>query len=81
MHTGECTAGHRRDAMGDELSSDMGVVMRHAVALQTVDIVGQMLGHIANVVRADNPRQAIDRIGMCELKAKLSALEAEPRVA
>ena len=36
------------DAMGDELSADMGVVMRHAVALQSVDIVGQMIGHIAD---------------------------------
>ena len=41
--------------------------------MDTGDIVGQMLGHIANVVRAEDTRAAIDRIGMCELKAKLSA--------
>jgi hypothetical protein len=60
------------DAMGDELSADMGVVMRHSVALQTVDIVGQMLGHIASVTRAAAPDLAVDRIGMCELKARLT---------
>ena len=60
------------DAMGDELSADMGVVMRHGVALQTVDIVGQMLGHIANVTRAAAPHLAVDKIGMCELKARLT---------
>lgn len=60
------------DAMGDELSADMGVVMRHGVALQTVDIVGQMLGHIANVTRSAAPDLAVDRIGMCELKARLT---------
>ena len=60
------------DAMGDELSADMGVVMRHGVALQTVDIVGQMLGHIANVTRAAAPDLAVDKIGMCELKARLT---------
>ena len=60
------------DAMGDELSADMGVVMRHGVALQTVDIVGQMLGHIANVTRAAAPELAVDKIGMCELKARLT---------
>lgn len=60
------------DAMGDELSADMGVVMRHGVALQTVDIVGQMLGHIANVTRSAAPGLAVDRIGMCELKARLT---------
>ena len=52
---------------------DAILAAEHDMALQAVDIVGQMLGHIANVVRAEDPRQAIDRIGMCELRAKLSA--------
>ena len=60
------------DAMGDELSSDMAVVMRHSVALQTVDIVGQMLGHIAAVTRSSAPDRAVERIGMCELKGRLT---------
>jgi hypothetical protein len=60
------------DTMGDELSGDLGVVMRHGMALQTVDIVGQMLGHIANVVRSSDPEGAVDRIGMCDLKARLT---------
>jgi hypothetical protein len=55
------------DAMGDELTADMNVVMRHAVALQSVDIVGQMLGHIAAVTRSAAPERAVQRIGMCEL--------------
>jgi len=60
------------DAMGDELSADMGVVMRLAVALQSVDIVGQILGHIAAVTRSSDPERALERIGMCELKARLT---------
>lgn len=60
------------DGMGDELSADMGVVMRHAVSLQTIDIVGQMLGHIAAVTRSSLPDRAVERIGMCELKARLT---------
>ena len=60
------------DAMGDELTADMGVVMRHGVALQTVDIVGQILGHIADVIRSSDPPGAVDRIGMAELKARLT---------
>ena len=60
------------DAMGDELAADMGVVMRHGVALQTVDIVGQMLGHISNVTRSAAPELAVEKIGMCELKARLT---------
>ena len=67
---------HARDMlvmMGDELAMSQEIVAEHGTALQAVDIVGQMLGHIANVVRADDPKAAIARIGMCELKTKLSA--------
>jgi hypothetical protein len=60
------------DAMGDELSADLGVVMRHSVALQTIDIVGQLLGHVAAVTRSSDPVGAVERIGMCELKARLT---------
>jgi hypothetical protein len=67
---------HARDMlvmMGDELAMSPEIVAEHGMALQAVDIVGQMLGHIANVVRAQDRGEAIDRIGMCELRAKLSA--------
>jgi len=67
---------HARDMlvmMGDELAMSQEIVAEHGTALQAVDIVGQMLGHIANVVRADDPHAAIARIGMCELKTKLTA--------
>lgn len=60
------------DAMGDELAADMGVVMRHSVALQSIDIVGQLLGHVAAVTRSSDPIGAVERIGMCELKARLT---------
>ena len=59
------------EAMGDELALDHQVVTGHAIALQAVDIVGQMIGHIANVVRAEDRPAAVERIGMCELKTKL----------
>jgi hypothetical protein len=58
-------------SMGDELSSDALVVSRHLAELQTIDIVGQMLGHIASVVRSSDPPAAVEEIGMGELKARL----------
>lgn len=58
-------------SMGDELASDPLIVSRHLAELQTVDIVGQMLGHIAAVVRSSDPPGAIERIGMGALKARL----------
>ena len=59
------------DQLGDDLAADMGVVMRHSVALQAVDIAGQMLGHIAAVVRSSEREASVERIGMCDLKARL----------
>ena len=59
--------------MGDELAMSPEIVAEHGMALQAVDIVGQMIGHIANVVRASDRPDAIERIGMGDLKAKLSA--------
>lgn len=67
---------HARDMlvmMGDELAMSPQIVAEHGMALQAVDIVGQMLGHIASVVRAEDAPAAIENIGMCELRAKLSA--------
>lgn len=64
------------EAMGDDLVADPDVLSRHAKALQAVDIVGQMLGHIANVVRADDRAGAVDAIGMAQLKAKLARRRA-----
>jgi hypothetical protein len=58
--------------MGDDLAADHGVVMRHSVALQSIDIVGQLLGHVANIIRSSDPEAAVDCIGMCDLKARLA---------
>lgn len=59
------------DAMGDSLTADMALLARHGMALQTVDICGQILGHISDVIRSSDPAGAVDLIGMCELKARL----------
>ncbi|MGH6659136.1 MAG: hypothetical protein ACREBM_05745 [Sphingomicrobium sp.] len=60
------------DSMGDQLSGDIHVVMRHSVALQSIDILGQMLGHIAAVTRSAAPDLAVERIGMGDLRARLT---------
>lgn len=60
------------DLMGDELAADPTVIVRHTRSLQSIDIIGQMLGHIAAVVRSSDPPGAVERIGMAELKARLT---------
>ena len=62
--------------MGDQLCSDPGMVMRHGRSLQSIDITGQMIGHIANVIRSSDPPGAVERIGMSELKARLTRRSA-----
>jgi hypothetical protein len=59
------------ELMGDALACDPAILMRHAVPLQSVDIVGQIMGHIAAVIRSSDPPGAVDRIGMAELKGRL----------
>jgi hypothetical protein len=59
------------NAMGDSLSSDGVILVRHGVALQSVDLVGQTLSHIAGVLRSSDIPDAVDRIGMADLKARL----------
>jgi hypothetical protein len=60
------------EGMGDALAADPVVVGRHMTSLQTVDIAGQILGHIAAVVRSSDPAAAVDQIGMCDLKGRLN---------
>ncbi len=60
------------DISGDGICADRIVVTRHAVALQSLDKVGQMLGHIAAVIRSRDPETAINEIGMSDLKARLT---------
>jgi hypothetical protein len=59
------------EQMGDALAADPTVIARHVVTLQAVDVVGQMLGHLAGVVRASDRAAMVDRIGMGDLKARL----------
>jgi hypothetical protein len=57
--------------MGDALSADPQLVMRHMVALQSIDIAGQILGHVGSVIRSSDPESAVDLIGMCDLRGRL----------
>ena len=60
------------DALGDQLSNDPILIRRHAVALQSLDIVGQILGHLGSVIRSSTPQSAVESIGMGDLKARLT---------
>ena len=60
------------EALGDPVCSDPLLVTRHAVPLQSIEVVGQMLGHLATVTRSSVPERAVGRIGMNDLRARLT---------
>ena len=61
----------RLEALGSDLTDDIHVVMRHTTSLQELDISMQILGHLAVVLVAKRPADAVDAIGMTDLRRRL----------
>jgi len=59
------------EAMGERLANDSLVIARHPNTLQSFDVVCQMLGHLGAVVGAADRQDAIDRIGMEDLRTRI----------
>ncbi len=57
--------------LGDELINDLFLVQRHGQSLQSLDLVGQILGHVAAILHAEDKAAVIGQIGMEDLKARL----------
>ena len=57
--------------LGDMLSDDPILVHRHAVQLQSIDLMQQVLGHLERVVASADKPMAVDRVTLSELKARL----------
>lgn len=65
----------RLEALGNDLTNDTHVVMRHPSSLQELDISMQILGHIAAMLAADRPAEAVNAIGMADLRRRLQRKE------
>lgn len=59
------------ERLGDVLVADPILVHRHALQLQSLDLIQQTLGHLGRVVGARDRELAVDRITLVELKARL----------
>ena len=59
------------EAMGDQLAADPAILQRHVRTMQGFDLVGQILGHVAKVIRTGDKEAAIDGIGMRDLQSRL----------
>jgi hypothetical protein len=57
--------------LGDQLIKDLFLVQRHGEALQSLDLVGQILGHVASILHAKDKAEMLEKIGMEDLRARL----------
>ena len=57
--------------LGDQLIKDLFLVQRHGEALQSLDLVGQILGHVAAILHAEDKAETLEKIGMEDLRARL----------
>ncbi|HYJ81518.1 MAG TPA: PilZ domain-containing protein [Allosphingosinicella sp.] len=59
------------EGLGDELIADLLLVQRHGKSLQSLDLVGQILGHVSAILRSDDKAAVVEAIGMEDLRARL----------
>ena len=59
------------EGVGDRLVADPIVLQKHAVTLQSFDVISQLIGHLSEVIATADRAAAIGRIGMHELKTRL----------
>jgi hypothetical protein len=62
---------HVLDGVGNLLANDPEILQRHAVTLQSFDLIGQMIGHVSSIIAAANRGEAVDRVGIEEMKKRL----------
>ena len=59
------------DVTSGQLSRDPILIRRHALELQSLDMIARILIQVADVVRSSDPNCAVENIGMSDLKARL----------
>ena len=60
------------DALGEELAGEPAMLERHAAGMQQFDLMSQTLGHLARVLIAPDPVEAVGEIGMDSLRKRLA---------
>ena len=66
----ECIRRHL-DLLGGTLANDVVLVRRYPTQLQAIDLINQQLGHLAAVISAEDKAQAVERVSLEDLKARL----------
>lgn len=64
--------GRQLEQLGGTLAADPILVSRHIASLQSIDLMKQVLGHLATLVAAADRKAALDRVTLTELKGRLT---------
>jgi len=64
------------DVTANQLCRDPILIRRHALALQSIDKITQILMHIADIIRSSDPSGTVETIRMADLKARLTRRSA-----
>jgi hypothetical protein len=59
------------ESLGDELVTDPVLIHRYGRTLQSLDLAGQILSHVSNIIGADDKAAVVEAIGMEDLRARL----------
>jgi hypothetical protein len=59
------------EGLGDELIAEPLVLHRYGRSLQSLDLASQILGHVADIIAADDKSEVVEQIGMEDLRARL----------
>jgi hypothetical protein len=57
--------------LGDVLASDPLLLQRHAIQMQSIDLMQQVLCHLSRIVAADDKSMAVEHVTLTELKGRL----------
>lgn len=57
--------------LGSVLSDDPILIVRHSMALQSIDLMKQLLGQLARVIAAHDKEAVTDQLTLTELKGRL----------
>ena len=66
------TIRRRLEQLGDTLSKEPILLTRYSSQLQSIDLVMQQLGHLTNVVEAEDKSAAAERVTLQDLRQRLT---------
>jgi hypothetical protein len=64
--------------LGGSLASNPILLQRHASELQSIDLIKQIIGHVARVVESSDEEWAVERITLQDLRARLQRKALRP---